>query len=73
MSEWKSTTTAPAGRDILLFAVTDVSNDGKIRNWKMGSGWKQSDGQWFWPDRLNAWDHIPTHWTDMPPPPEGCE
>jgi hypothetical protein len=80
-SEWQPIETAPKMRTILLFAVTDVTEEGTVRNWKMATGsWltgyedEQSKARhltsWQWDGRqLKVYDHQPTHWMPLPPLP----
>jgi len=74
-SEWATIETAPRdGENILLFAITDMGEDGTIRNWKMATGWwsgPNPGGNWNWEGRwLQPWETCPTHWMPLPEPPE---
>lgn len=76
MAEWQPIETAPReGRNILLWAATDVAEDGTIRNWKMATGFymgPEVGGNWNWEGRwLEPWDARPTHWQPLPTPPAG--
>lgn len=70
---WKPISTAPTGKNLLLFAVTE-REDGVATNWKMGCGSKaHADDRvaWFWNGYyVKVWDHQPTHWQWLPDPPE---
>jgi hypothetical protein len=69
---WQPIETAPRGKCLILFAVTDVGPEGQVRNWKMDSGYCCfSTGEWVWEGRrLKPYDTLPTHWAWMPMPPE---
>ena len=72
MSEWQPIETAPKGRVILLWAVTDLGDGGEVRNWKMATGHTPFYGpiEWTWDGyRLRQWDVQPTHWMPLPEPP----
>ena len=78
MSEWQPIETCPEMRNVLLFAVTDVAEDGTVRNWKMETGYKrdeqcslnESETCWRWGEfRVMIWDAQPTHWMPLPEPP----
>ena len=71
MSEWQPIETAPKGRNIILFAVTDLDDLGAIRNWRMQTGCQSETGEWYWCDRwLKPYDIKPTHWQPLPDPPK---
>ncbi len=70
--EWQQIDSAPKGRVILLWAVTDRDESGNITNWKMATGHTPFDGptEWTWDGyRLREWDIKPTHWQSLPSPP----
>jgi hypothetical protein len=79
---WQPIQTAPKMVTILLFAVTDIAEDGSVRNWNMATGsWhtgyedERSKAQgyttWTWAGRqLNVYDVQPTHWMPLPKPPK---
>lgn len=77
MGEWQPIETAPRMKTILLFAVTDVAEDGRIRNWRMGTGFyhtgyesHEKRGPWNWEGRhLASYDIHPTHWMPLPEAP----
>ncbi len=71
MPEWSMIESAPKARTVLLFAVTDVGDDGQVKNWKMQSGyWSDSYGAWVWEGRpVQKYEIQPTHWRPMPDPP----
>lgn len=75
MSEWETIVTAPRMKTILLWAVTDLSDDGEVRNWKMETGflgtYDDEQSEWHWPHRLEEYDVKPTHWMPLPAPPAG--
>jgi hypothetical protein len=79
MTDWQPIETAPKMKTILLFAITDVAEDGRVRNWKMETGFYHTgftsdDGRspWNWGGRnLAVWDAPPTHWMPLPEPPTG--
>lgn len=64
-------TPPPANRIVLMFAVTDRAEDGKVRNWRMGTGVRyERPDQIEWEGRhLKEYDHKPTHWQFLPLPP----
>lgn len=70
--QWFPIETAPKGKIILLFAVTDRSENGDVSNWKMATGSTPFAGsaEWTWDGyRLREWDVQPTHWMPLPLPP----
>lgn len=79
--EWQPIETAPKMRTVLLFAVTDRDEHGRVRNWKMGTGFYHegwTDGRehrlpaspWSWEGRhIEPWEPLPTHWMPLPRPP----
>lgn len=75
--EWQPIKTAPMSHTILLFAVTDVDDDGRIRNWKMATGWwhtgYEDDAKvtpWCWDGhQVPKYGVQPTHWMMLPAPP----
>jgi hypothetical protein len=76
MDKWQPIETAPKMKTILLFAVTDIDEDGTIRNWKMGTGfwhtgWENDDihSPWEWGRQLYKYELYPTHWMPLPNPP----
>lgn len=77
MTKWHPIETAPKMRTILLFAVTDADEDGRVRNWKMATGfyhtgYESRDGRspWNWDGRhIASYDVKPTHWMELPEPP----
>lgn len=71
MSEWQTIETAPRMQTILMFAVTDIADDGEARNWKMATGfWHSSNRAWRWDGRgVRSYDIQPTHWMPLPAPP----
>lgn len=81
MSDWQPIDTAPKMRTILLFAVSDVAEDGTVRNWKMATGFYHtgyedalSKGRgfspWEWDGRqLRVYELHPTHWMPLPDAP----
>jgi hypothetical protein len=71
-SGWRDIESAPHGKIILLFAVTDRSDKGVI-NWKMATGSTPFYGpvEWRWDGyQLREWDVKPTHWMPLPAPPQ---
>lgn len=59
MSEWHPIATCPKMRTVILFAVTDVADDGTVRNWKMASGsWHTG----YEDDRSKAEGYTPWRW-----------
>lgn len=82
MMTWQPIESAPKMRTVLLFAVTDVAEDGTVRNWKMATGSyhmgyedERSKARgytpWEWGGhQLKAYEVQPTHWMPLPPPPE---
>lgn len=78
MSEWQDIKTAPRMKTVLLFAVTDITKNGRVVNWKMATG-AYHDGYegdpkyspWNWDGRqLKSYDVKPTHWMHLPEPPK---
>lgn len=68
--EWRPIADAPKQHAIMLFAVTDLSAEGLVRNWKMATGHKAHDGVWVWEGRrLKPYEIQPTHWCYHPQPP----
>jgi len=76
-SEWQPIETAPKSKTILLFAVTDVADDGSIRNWMMATGWYHTGYEddpkvtpWCWDGhQVPKYGVQPTHWMSLPKPP----
>jgi hypothetical protein len=78
---WQPIETAPKMRTILLFAVTDLADDGTVLNWKTATGsWHtgyeddRSKAQgltpWEWDGhRVKVYELHPTHWMPLPDPP----
>lgn len=74
---WRPIETAPKMKTIMLFAVTDRSEDGAVKNWKMETGFWHSGfvdhhdmSPWRWCGRqLATYDVQPTHWSQLPEPP----
>ncbi len=78
---WQPIETAPKMRTILLFAITDIGENGEIRNWRTGTGsWhtgfederSKSQGYtpWTWEGhQVRTYEAAPTHWMPLPPPP----
>jgi hypothetical protein len=69
---WQPMETCPRGRIVLMFAVTDTDEHGKVQNWKMATGNYSFDGEYlYWDgDRLDKpYMHRPTHWMPLPPEP----
>jgi hypothetical protein len=74
---WQPIETAPKMKVILLFAVTDVDDDGRVRNWKMATGswhtgWEGDETQtaWFWDGyQVPKYATKPTHWMPLPEAP----
>ena len=76
LPKWEPIETAPKMKTILLFAVTDIDEDGTVRNWKMATGswntgWENDDkySPWEWGRHLHKYDTQPTHWQPLPRPP----
>jgi hypothetical protein len=75
--QWQPIATAPKMKVILLFAVTDVDDDGRVRNWKMATGswhtgWEDDQTQtaWFWDGyQVPKYATKPTHWMPLPDAP----
>lgn len=77
---------APRGRLLLFWAPTDHDDEGKVRNWRMGTGairydatdLTRSDDAGYlpieWEGRwLKNYDVQPTAWQPLPPPPQPQE
>lgn len=71
--EWHPLETAPHSKTLLLWGPTDHDDAGRVRNWKMETGYKLilSSGiaQWYWQGKIRPYDPMPTHWASLPPPP----
>jgi len=62
---WQPIETAPTMRTVLLARVFD---DG---NWNVHSGWAWDTGGFYWDGRtIETFEHQPTHWCQIPNPPE---
>jgi Protein of unknown function (DUF551) len=72
MSEWQPIETAPTMRTILLFAATDIGDDGSVKNWRMETGfWSMGHAGWKWGGyELRPYSVQPTHWMPLPEPPK---
>lgn len=68
---WQDIGTAPKMKNIILFAVTDIADDGRVRNWKMDTGyWSTGVECWTWSGyQVSKRDIQPTHWRPCPEPP----
>jgi hypothetical protein len=73
---WQPIETAPKMKTILLFAVTEIAEDGTVLNWRMesgywNSGWENDDNRspWNWGYQLYKSDVQPTQWMPLPAPP----
>jgi hypothetical protein len=74
---WQPIDTAPKSKTILLFAITDVADDGRVRNWMMATGWwhtgYEDDSkvtQWCWDGhQVPKYGVQPTHWMPLPDAP----
>lgn len=77
LPDWQPIETAPKMKTILLFAVTDIGEDGSVRNWKMATGsyhigyeGDEKRSPWCWDGRqLAHYEILPTHWMPLPLPP----
>lgn len=64
----------PRKKTLLFWGDTGELGDGAV-NWRMETGYiypYDDDGKedWYWAgQRLNEWDHKPTHWMPLPAPP----
>jgi len=69
---WRPIETAPKMKNILLFAVSDLADDGRVRNWKMDTGYWHTNAEcWNWAgSQVRKYDVQPTHWMPLPAPPE---
>jgi hypothetical protein len=75
--EWQPIETAPQMRTLLLFAVSDIADDGTVRNWKMATGSYHTGYEddlgaspWYWDGhQLRVYELHPTHWMPLPDPP----
>ena len=71
--DWQPIETAPSGKLVILFAVTDIAEDGEVRNWKMAVGSKHGppSPMWNWDGHwVKKYGIQPTHWQSLPPPPK---
>lgn len=78
---WQPIETCPKMRTVLLFAVTDVGPEGRVRNWKTATGSfhegyddersrERGFTPWTWDGhQLKAYEVQPTHWMPLPAPP----
>jgi hypothetical protein len=71
MSEWQPIETVPSMRNVLMWAATDIGDDGTIKNWKMATGWwSDGHGTWVWDGHpIKSYNVKPTHWMELPEPP----
>ena len=71
MTAWQPIETAPKMKNILMWAATDISDFGEIRNWKIATGyWSTGHDAWIWDgSALKTFDVKPTHWMPLPDPP----
>ena len=73
--EWKDIESAPKGRVIILYAVTERNEGGRATNYKMETGFYtphvgENETGWNWEGRmLKVYDVQPTHWHPLPEPP----
>jgi hypothetical protein len=70
---WETIDTAPKMKNLLLWAATDISDDGEVKNWKMETGyWNIGAECWVWGGiQLRKYDVQPTHYMLLPPAPDG--
>jgi hypothetical protein len=70
---WQPIETVPKMKNILLWAATDIGDDGAIRNWKMDTGYWSSGAEcWTWSGyQVRKYDIHPTHWQPLPAAPVG--
>lgn len=68
---WQPIETAPKMKNLLLWAATDVGENGEIKNWKMDTGyWSSGVECWVWSGyQVRKVDIQPTHWMSLPDPP----
>lgn len=66
--EWQPIETAPKMKNIIIWAATDISESGEIRNWKMDTGyWSAGIQCWIWCGyEVRKYDIQPTHWMPLP-------
>jgi hypothetical protein len=75
--QWQPIETAPKSKTVILFAVTDIAEDGRIRNWMMATGWwhpgYENDPKvtpWCWEGhQVPKYGVQPTHWMPLPEAP----
>lgn len=69
---WRSVEEAPKSRGVLLFAITDVAEDGTVKNWKMDSGFfHEGYNAWSWEGQIvKSYNPQPTHFMPLPSPPK---
>lgn len=72
LAAWQPIETVPKMKNLLLFAVTDIGEDGRVKNWKMDTGYYSSEpGVWTWSGyQVRKSDIQPTHWMPLPEPPK---
>lgn len=75
---WQPIETAPKMQTILLFAVSDIGDDGEVKNWKMATGYwhtgfedaldkARGNTPWCWDgERVKVYELHPTHWMPLP-------
>ncbi len=69
---WRDIASVPKGRIVIMFAVTDRHEDGRVANWKMATGsFSTYDNRLEWDGHVvdKPYDHRPTHWMPLPSPP----
>lgn len=77
--QWRAIETAPLNKQILMWAATDVADNGAIKNWKLDAGYiidqSQHGGsarEYSWPHRLAIYEIEPTHWQPIPNVPDAA-
>jgi Protein of unknown function (DUF551) len=70
---WQLIKSAPKNKTVILWAATDVADNGEIKNWKMDTGyWSCAAECWTWEGcQVRKYDVQPTHWMPLPEPPHG--
>lgn len=67
-SEWQPLETAPKMKNILMWAATDITDTGEVKNWKMETGfWSNGLMDWIWGGyAVGNYSVRPTHWMPLP-------
>jgi hypothetical protein len=65
--QWRPIETAPLDREILLGRTDGPGFEVALGQWEVTDDWPYDGGRW---SVTYLWQAEPTHWLDVPPPPQ---